>query len=90
MHVTQLVDVADVHLLLVDLRLVEILQRNKKRRSTYALCSFTCSAPWSRSYQEVNGAADLLILRLVSLHAVPEEKKKPIRFRLNLTARGVC
>lgn len=33
---------------------------------------------WNKSHQQVDGAANLLVFRLISLHTVPEIKKRDI------------
>lgn len=74
-QVTQLVDVADVHVLLVDLRFVEILGWNHKEHRITCVEMFKdqlFKARRSRaSHHEVDGAADFLGLHLVSFHTVP-------------------
>lgn len=48
---------------------------------------------WREAHQEVDGAADLLVLRLVSLHAVPASEQSPLKQRqfgdASLDQRGV-
>lgn len=74
-QVAQLVDVADVHVLLVDLGFVEILGWNHKEHQITRVEIFKRELFEGRrsraSHHEVDGAADFLGFHLVSFHTVP-------------------
>lgn len=51
--------------------------------NTYAECNHRHDGEgrWQEAHQEVDGAANLLVLRLVSLHAVPANEESPLKQR---------
>lgn len=81
MQVTQLVDVTDVHVLLVDLRFVEVLGSSKTKKimfTSFSRVEMFINLCWDTatqaSHHEVDRTADFLGLHLVSFHAVPEKQ----------------
>lgn len=95
MQVAQLVDVADVHVLLVDLGFVEILGFSRRERivvvwenKIYKVLNEKKTELLKHTSQmthhEVDGATDFFGLHLVSFHAVSAEGKKSFSFSVQL------